>query len=339
MKLSVPIHHFFVQYLPQIKGSGSATIKSYKETFKLLLPFAAEYHQVKLRSLTIDHLTFDFIIAFLDHLENDRKNIPRTRNQRLAVIKAFAKMIKVIYPEHREIAERILCIPKKRAQKTLVGFLYHDEVLKVFNAVDFKRIDGFRDYTILNLLYDSGARASEVATFKLDYFEPNKKTIAILGKGNRYRLIELWPRTVVLLNRYIKEYRKKPKAKCREYLFINQRGESLTRHGVYRICKLHLNKALPQKRLRTINPVHSFRHSCAINLLKLGYSITDIQNHLGHENIESTMVYTKLDIVRKKKIQDDFIKYTQSIITTDPNLDKLIDWENKEDILTWLDSL
>ena len=97
--------------------------------------------------------------------------------------------------------------------------------------------------------------------------------------------------------------------------------------------------ALPAKRLKQLNAVHSFRHSCAIRMLACGHSITEIQNHLGHENIESTMVYLKLDMARKKHIQQQFIQHTQSLLPHDPNIDKLIDWKNKKDIMDWLDSL
>ncbi len=89
-------------------------------------------------------------------------------------------------PEQQQIADAILRIPQKRTQKTLIGFLYQDEILQVFQAVDLKRKEGFRDYALLHLLYDSAARASEIATLNLDYFDPKKKTLTILGKGNRF---------------------------------------------------------------------------------------------------------------------------------------------------------
>jgi site-specific recombinase XerD len=100
------------------------------------------------------------------------------------------------YPEERAVAQRILDIPEKRDQRKLVGSLYPDETLKIFHAVNLIKKNGFRDYTILHLLFDSGARASEVATLNLDYFDPKHHAMIILGKGNRYRRIELESRTV-----------------------------------------------------------------------------------------------------------------------------------------------
>ena len=276
---------------------------------------------------------------FLDYLESDRNNSAKTRNLRLAAIKSLAKMIRFMYPEKRDIAERILNIPQKRTQKQLIGFLYPEEILKVFESVDLTKREGFRNYTILHLIYDSGARASEIATLKIDYFDPENKTLAISGKGNRYHQIELWPRTTELIKRYITKYRTTPKPLYQHRLFINQRGEELTRHGLYRICKKYLFKALSSKRLKNINPVHSFRHSCAVRMLSSGDPISDIKNRLGHENIQSTMAYLQMDLTRRRQVQQKFIEYTQSVLKHDAKIDELVDWENKEVTLTWLDSL
>lgn len=339
MKLSTCIHQFFAQYLLRIKGSGEQTIKAYRDTFTLFLPFAVQHLSIKIQSLRIDHLTPDLILAFLDYLESDRKNTARTRNLRLATLKSLAKMILFMYPEKRNLAERIINIPQKRTQKQLIGFLYQEEILKTFGAVDLRKTQGVRDYTLLHLLDDSGARASEVAMLKVDYFDAQQRTLAILGKADRYRQIKLRPKTAQLIELYIRKYRVDPKPLYRDRLFINQRGEGLTRHGIYRICRKHLSRVLPPKRLKQINPVHSFRHSCAVTMLLSGSSLSEIKNHLGHENVESTMVYLHMDLTRKRQIQKKFIEHTHSVIAQDPKIDELIDWENKEDIMTWLDSL
>jgi site-specific recombinase XerD len=211
--------------------------------------------------------------------------------------------------------------------------------LEVFQAVDLKRKEGFRDYALLHLLYDSAARASEMATLNLDYFNPQKMTLAILGKGNRFRLIQLESKPSHLLQLYIRKYRISPQPPYQNRLFINQRGRELTRHGIYRICRKYLEKALSTKRLKNINPVHSFRHSRAIDLLYQGEPITDIQNRLGHDNIQSTTIYLYLDLNRKRHIQKRFIRHMQSVLTDDSKIEELLQWENEGDLMTWLDSL
>jgi site-specific recombinase XerD len=244
-----------------------------------------------------------------------------------------------MYPENREIADTILNIPQKRTQKPLVGFLDYEDILKVFLSVDLKKKDGFRDYIILHLLYDSGARATEIATLNIDYFNPQKRTLAIRGKGNQYRLIKLWPITTQLVKRYVSKYRTTPKPLYQHRIFINQRGEEFTRHGINWLCRKYLSMALPPKHLIAINPAHSFRHSCAMRMLYEGSDLSKIRNRLGHENIQSSMIYLHMNLSYKREIQKKFIKYTQSTLTDDPRIKELMDWENEEETLAWLDSL
>jgi site-specific recombinase XerD len=339
MKLSPCIHQFFDQYLPHIKGVSEHTLTAYRDAFKLFLPFAATYYGIKIRSLRVEHLSSNVIIAFLEDLQHERKNLAKTRNQRLAALKSFARMVRFKYPEQRQVADAILHIPQKRTQKPLIGFLYQDEILKVFQVVELKTKEGFRDYALLHLLYDSGARATEMATLNLNYFDPQKQTMAILGKGDRFRLIKIEPKTCHLLQLYIRKYRISPKTFYQDRLFINQQGKELTRHGIYRICRKYLEKALPPKRLININPVHSFRHSRAVDMHYSGYSITDIKNHLGHDSIQSTDIYLHLDLNRQRHIQKRFIRYMQSVLTDDSKIEELLHWENEGDLMAWLDSL
>jgi len=252
MRLSTCIHQFFEKYLPQIKGVSPNTIKAYRDTFKQFLPFAANYHGIKVASLSLNHLAPELTLAFLDYLESERKNTAKTRNHRLAAIKSIAKMIRLMYPQESAPMQKIICIPQKRTQRQLIGFLYPEELDKVLNAVNLNKAQGFRDYTILQLLFDSGARASETAQLNLDYFNPQQKTLAILGKGNRFRQIELSSTTVRLIKTYIAIYRKSPKPAYHKRLFISQHGKQLTRHGIYRLCRKYLHLALPAKRLATV---------------------------------------------------------------------------------------
>jgi len=260
MKLSKGIHEFFDRYLPHLKGVSDCTIKTYRDTFTLFLPFASEYHKKPVDSLSMEDLSAKLLLSFLDHLEQKRHNIPRTRNLRLAALKSFAKMMRLQYPQYKELSETILHIPPKRAQKNLIGFITQEEILEVFKSLNMKHKDGFRDYTLLHTLFDTGARASEIATVNLDYFDVQNKTLIILGKGNAFRQIPLCLKTAELLDRYINHFRRSPKPLYRQRLFINQRGEEFTRYGIYRLCKKYLSKVLPPKRLALLNAAHSFRH-------------------------------------------------------------------------------
>ena len=339
MKLTSCVQQFLDQYHFRIKGSSQRTIEAYREALTLFLPFAAKYYSIKVASLSIDHLSLKLILAFLDYLESERKNTPKTRNHRLAAIKSMTKMIRFMYPQKTALVEKIICIPQKRTQRPLIGFLYPEEFDQALNAVDLNKAQGFRDYTILQLLFDSGTRASETAQLNLDYFNPQQKTLAILGKGNRFRQIELSSTTVRLIKTYIAIYRRSPKTAYQKRLFISQHGKQLTRHGIYRLCRKYLRLALPAKRLAVLNPVHSFRHACAMNMLAKGHSISDIKNQLGHEDIQSTSVYLQLNMSRRRKIQQKFTHYTKSILVRNAEIEELIDQKDKDDIMKWLDSL
>ncbi len=339
MRLSTCMHQYFNEYLTRMVGASNETIKAYREAFNLFIPFAAKLCSVKPAKLDVEHLTFNLVLDFLDYLEAKRNNCTKTRNARLAALKSLAKMLRLMHPEYHKVSEMLLNIPQKRFQKTLIGYLTHSEFRKAVESVDLKRKGGFRDYTILHLLYDSGARASEVAGLKPDSFDFSKKTLSILGKGNRYRQIELWPITVKVVELYIEDYRPTPKPLYRNYLFINQRKEAFTRHGINRLCKKYLLKALGAERLKKLSPVHSFRHTCAVNMLSSGHSPVEIKNHLGHEKLTSTMIYLKLNLSQKREVQKTFIKFTQSLMKDDPKINEMLDWENKEKMIDWLDSL
>ncbi len=339
MRLTSCVQQFFDLYHFRIKGSSQCTITAYREALTLFLPFAAKYYSIKVASLSIDHLSLDVILAFLDYLDSDRKNAANTRNQRLAVIKSLAKMIRLMYPQKREVADIILSIPQKKSQKKIVGFLYVEEIFAAYQAVGLTKPLGFRDYPILHVLADSGASASEVATLKLDYFNPAQKTLSILGKGNNSRLIKLGQKTTDLIKHYITQYRPNPKPIYQHRLFINKHGKQLTRKGIYLLCQKYLSIALKPKRLEMIHPAHSFRHACAMNMLASGKSLSEVKNHLGHEHIEATMIYLKMDLTTKRAAQKKFIEYSQSTLKHDPKIDELIDWEHKKQTLAWLDSL
>lgn len=339
MRLSTCLIKYFCEYLPRIKGVSKQTIDTYRCTFTLFLPFAAQYYSIKVSSLRIGHLSQDVILAFLDYLENQRKNIARTRNNRLAAIKSFAKMIRFMYPDQSDLIDKIYQIPEKNTQKQIIGFLYPDEMLKIFESVDLTKKHGFRNYAILHLLYDTGARASEISDANIDYFDAKHKAIAILGKGNRYRLLNILPKTVQLLRFYILKYRTVPNPIYQHYIFINSRGTKMTRYGINKICRKYLSKVLPKERFQTLNPVSSFRHSRAVDMLRSGHSLDEIKYRLGHQNINSTMVYLHLDAYRQHEIQNKLNEYLNTLLPSDPKIDCLIDWENKEKILAWIDGM
>lgn len=339
MKLNECVALFLTKHLNDLRGVSPETIKSYKDAFRTFIPYAARYLSKKAKHIDVADLSTDLVIDYPDHLEIQLGNSAKTRNSRLAAIRSMARMILLFDPENKEVAERILNIPSKRTAKPLFGFLTHDEALKVFDSVNLKRKEGFRDYTILHLMYDSGARAHEIAGLAVDALDLKEMHIGVVGKGRRFRIVQLWPRTASLIAEYLKSHRERPAPLFQNRLFINQRRRGFTRHGIYRICEKHLKKALPEKRWKQLNAAHCFRNASAVNMLMNGSDISEIKNHLGHEDIKSTMIYLKLDLSRRRQVQKRFIEYTKTIIKQDTKIDDLIEWKNKDEILKWLDDL
>jgi site-specific recombinase XerD len=172
-----------------------------------------------------------------------------------------------------------------------------------------------------------------------EHFDLREMRIGILGKGSRFRIVQLHPRTADLIRHYLAHHRETPLPAFRDRLFINQRRRGFTRHGIYRICDKYLKKVLPESRLKNLHSAHCFRHSCAIHMLMEGKPVTDIKTHLGHEDISSTMIYLRLDLSRRREIQQRFIDHMQKIVKKDRQLDELFQGEDMEEILEWLDGL
>ncbi|OEU77140.1 MAG: hypothetical protein BA864_08640 [Desulfuromonadales bacterium C00003093] len=182
MKLSACIHQYFDQYLPQIIGASDDTIKSYRSAFTLFLSFAAQDLSVPVKKLDVEHLTPSLIFAFLDHLENQRNNIPTTRNSRLAAIKSLFKMIRLMYPEYRKIADRIFNIPQKRCSRPLIGYMTEDEILKVFQSVDLKkkRVFEITPSSIFSMIQAPGPVSWQLST--LTILTSRKEPLPLWGK-------------------------------------------------------------------------------------------------------------------------------------------------------------
>ncbi|RZB36963.1 MAG: hypothetical protein SRB2_01763 [Desulfobacteraceae bacterium Eth-SRB2] len=117
MNLHTCLCRYFAYYLPKIKGVSPETVKTYKDAFKLFLKFSSRHLSKAVPDLRLEDITPALILSFLDYLEQQRKNSIRTRNARLVALKSFAKMIRLLYPEHREISEMIFNIPQKRFGK------------------------------------------------------------------------------------------------------------------------------------------------------------------------------------------------------------------------------
>lgn len=309
-----PWVRFFLEvYLPGHRGVSPHTVQSYRTAFRQFRCFLRQrlgHNQT--HRLGLEALQPDLVLDYLQWLESSEGPgvSAATRNLRLAALKSFFRCLELYAgPEGRTQWQRLRHLPQKRVGRPSVDHLEQHEMNQVFAQLDPSTPEGFRDLTLLALLYNTGARASELAALRCtDLFLEGPASVRLHGKGRTERRCPLWPVTVALLRRYCQEFRRSPGAADAACLFINQRGQRLTRHGIGRRIAHYLGLAarhcpsLRQKRLST----HSFRHSTAIHLLEHGAEMHVIKAWLGHRSVRSTDHYLDLNLQSHHELLERF---------------------------------
>lgn len=301
---------FFQSYLLEQRSLSPNTIRSYRDTFKLLIQFMTGKQDAS-RLPKVQDLDVKVILAFLQHLEDPqtgRGNSAHTRNQRLAAIQCFFKYLSLHYPSFERQGKKISAIPVKRASSPRVlESLDRRELEVLLSQPKTDTADGIRDLAILLYLYNTGARAQEAADARLSWFDFTQRMVEITGKGRKRRKTPLWPSTVRLLKLYAEQYRRKS-AGVSDYFFVSRLGQPFTRFGIRAVVKRYIRQAakrcpsLNTKRLST----HSLRHTIAGHLLESDVEPNAIKAWLGHASIESTGRYLDTDLNRKRRILEQF---------------------------------
>lgn len=324
---------FFNNYVAQLRGMSIHTSHSYRDSLKLLLVFVARLKNTPVSDLSIKSLGVDEIIAFLCHLETDRKNGAGTRNIRLAAIHSFFRHVAAMYPEHLHQSQRILSIPFKRVPTRTVDYLEFEEIRAVLHAVDRTSTDGRRDYVLLALMFNTGARVQEIVDLKgTDLYLSKPPSVRIYGKGRKERNCPIWEETACVLQEYLEE--RGVDARQPRTIFTNHLGRPLTRFGVHYILAKYLriaSRTLPSLGRKRLHP-HSMRHSTAIHLLKSGVDLSSIAHWLGHTSINTTNKYAIMDMEMKR---DALLKAKP--LDNEKTIKTL--WRKQPDILEWLESL
>jgi site-specific recombinase XerD len=292
------IRRFLVEHIIIERNLSQNTQKSYRDTLTLLLPFVAKRAGVSPDQLVIEHLSPDAIREFFQDLQNRRGCTTRTCNQRLAAIHALAQFIAWRSPEHILWAGQIKAVPFKKTAKAALPYLDKPEMDAIIAAPDQSTHQGRRDHALLLFMYNTGARASEVAGVTVaDLDLKHSKSVKITGKGNKIRYCPLWKQTIVELEGLSEN--KSPTAR----LFINRRGQALTRFGIHTLVEKNSNMAepgCPSLKRKKISP-HTIRHTTAVHLLRSGVDINTIRAWLGHVSIDTTNIYAEVDLSMKSK--------------------------------------
>jgi site-specific recombinase XerD len=189
------LQRFFKEYLSAQRNVSQATIAAYRDTFRLLLSYLRKTHRRCSHTLSLEVLTSDTIIHFLDYLEHQRGNTIQTRNARLAAIRSFVHYLSDwLGPELPVCVMRILAIPFKRYVRVMTGFLSRQEVDAILSATT-DTWTGRRDHLLFLLLYNTGARISEVLALRVMDIRGGGKQVQVLGKGRKQRSLPLWRQT------------------------------------------------------------------------------------------------------------------------------------------------
>lgn len=289
---------FLREHLPRERRASIHTCDAYAYSFQLLVTFAARRLRKRPCLLQIEDLDVPTILAFLEHVEQDRGNKARSRNARLAAVKSFFR-----YLEHREPAVldqalRVHAIPMKKIDEALVSSLTRPEVQALLNAPDRRTASGIRDRAMLHLAFAGGLRVSELVGLDIGQFDGRAPaSIHVMGKGRRERVLPLWQETVAAIRAWIAV---RP-AGGDTALFLNNAGRAMTRSGFEYILAKHAAEAsrlAPSIATKPISP-HVLRHSCAMHMLRATRDIRKVALWLGHATLQSTEIYLRTDPAEK----------------------------------------
>jgi integrase/recombinase XerD len=298
--LAPALQAFFTDRLARQRHASPQTIAAYRDTWRLLLTFTAERTGKQPRQLDISDLDAPLIGDFLDHLEHDRGNSPRTRNARLAAIRSMFAYASLRHPEHAESIARVLAIPAKKFDKALVTWLTEAEVDALLSAPDKATWAGRRDHAMLTLAAQTGLRISELtALTRGDVHLGTGPHVSCDGKGRKQRITPLSPVTVTVLHAWLAERRGDPA----QPLFPNRTGGRLSRDAVEKRLAQHVSAASaksPSLMAKTITP-HTLRHTAAMRLLHAGVDTSVIALWLGHEQADTTQIYLHADLALKER--------------------------------------
>lgn len=285
---------FLRQRLPVERGASVNTCDSYAYAFRLLLQYASESLKVRPSDLQLEQLDAPMILNFLKYLETMRHNSQNSRNTRLAAIKSFMHFMEYRVPSALEQIRRILAITAKKTDARLVRHLSVEEFQSILDAPSPSETDGIRDRAMLHLCFAAALRVSELVGLKInDVTLQPQASVLIHGKGRRQRCLPLWKETTVALRAWlaVRSTTSAPE------LFLNARGQAMTRAGFEYILRKHARRAIqrcPSLAAKQVSP-HVLRHTAALVTLQATKDLRKVSLWLGHANMQTTEIYTRVD--------------------------------------------
>lgn len=295
------VQAYFAEYLTQQRALSAQTIAAYRDGFVLFLDFAESRLGKSPATMALADITPELIMAFLDHLERQRRNSVRSRNARLAALRSFLK-----FAAHRDVAslqviERALGVPVKRFERPMFGYLSREEMLAVIGTP----VDSWlsqRDHALFLLMYNTGARVSEIIGVRVSdvVLDDSAACVHLHGKGRKQRSVPLWRSTVKVIRAWL---RLNSQFEAASPLLPNRNGNAMTRSNVTKRLMLAVqiaSKTHPRLTKERVSP-HTIRHTTAMHLLQAGVDISVIALWLGHESPVTTHHYVEADLTMKER--------------------------------------
>jgi site-specific recombinase XerD len=297
------VRRFLLEYLISVRNLSLNTQRSYRDTLGLIIRAVADQAHKAADQLTVNEISAPRVRQFLLDLEQSRHCSVRTRNQRLAAIRALAHFIGLYSPEHLEWCGQIRTIPFKKTSCSPVSYLDESEIEALLAAPHRTTAQGQRDYALLLFLYNTGARANEAAQTTIADLQfavaprTGLSSVMIRGKGNKLRRCPLWSKTVSVLLPLVDG---RPPT---DFAFLNRCGRPITRFGIHGLVERYaarVSARLPAVRAKRVSP-HTIRHTTATHLLHAGVDINTIRAWLGHVSLNTTNIYAEIDLETKAR--------------------------------------
>ncbi|MCF7873288.1 MAG: tyrosine recombinase XerC [Candidatus Omnitrophica bacterium] len=274
----------FLNYIEMEKNYSIHTCKNYKQDLKEFEKFLKNNEEVDIKE--IDY----FILRKFLSLLNKKNLNKRTVSRKISTLKSFFKFL---------LRERILknnpavSLIYPRLDKPLPKFLTEDQVKKILKLPDTNKLLGLRDKAILEFLYSTGARVSEMVSLKKDNLDLIGGVVKVTGKGRKERLLPLGEPAIESIRNYLSSRQDNQRA-----LFLNKNNKQLGDRGV----RLIISKYIKNAALSLDVSPHVFRHSFATHLLNHGADLRSVQELLGHSSISTTQIYTHISLDSLKKM-------------------------------------
>jgi site-specific recombinase XerD len=315
------------------KGLSQASIRSYRDGIRLFLLFLAKQVRRAISKLELRDLSADNVRDFLAHLEGERGNSIRSRNHRLAMLHSFFAYAGGQAPELLREAERVAAIPRKRTQPPATYYLERDVVENLFGRLPRDGRLATRDKALFLLLYNTGARATEVTGLTVGQLElTSSPRVNLHGKGDKWRTCPLWPETARMLGEMLRDRRSQ--ATPTSPVFLSNVDRPLTRFGLYKLVRRHSADIHLGIEQRPVSP-HVFRHTTAVHLLESGVDVNVIRGWLGHVSLDTTNRYAEINI----RMKQEALEACQAPSASSVGPPRRPVWQSEPKLLEWLAAL